>query len=441
MRRIPDLTKLKAARLCAEGYSEDKIARVLGISSSTVNAAIGWAINHKRLERHKRYVFVPHGLSRAELDELDQIVSDSDMQITLQEAIDRYVDTRKGTVTPTVRVAPSGSRRKDSRGWNLRLERFGREMAPSIRQLIGTVNQAVGISWGASVASVVKGVETLQAGPLVRRKPIYFVPVCGEPLGAPLSAESCSNLSARMDSSLNRSQGHALSLSALPALIPVEEFTTAEDLQTLGRLFRRVKHYSDIFGQPSSSERNAPSNKQWKKPWLQNLDAVLCSVGPEDRVWGYRGDDLLQSGDLTREDLRELVLGDIAGVLIPQPGKWGSPKLAMIRDHWNGIQLEHLLGCARRAAVAKGVCGVCVVAIGSNKAAFLVECLGLRDDNGGPVSLINHLLVDDDLASALLNLLGPAQKAAEGLPVVRPGLGGELRRPVRPSPPLSRNRP
>jgi hypothetical protein len=235
------------------------------------------------------------------------------------------------------------------------------------------------------------------------------------------------SLGARLDATLNKTTGHALSLSALPALIPVHEFTSSAELSVLRRLFRRVKHYDEIFIEQVPGRRKRPRETTAKKPWLQRLDAVLCSVGPDDRVWGYRGDDLLESGDLKREELQTLVLGDIAGVLIPRPGMWGDAKLAIIRDHWNGIRLEDLQACAERAVVLKHVPGVCVFAAGANKAHFVSQCLRLRDDEGKVVSLINHLIIDDDLAARLLKLLGGAQiPTARSRKSLRRGLGARL---------------
>jgi DNA-binding transcriptional regulator LsrR (DeoR family) len=421
MRAIDELTKLKAACLYAEGRSEDQIAKILGKASSTVNGAIRWAIGQKRLRPQRPYVFIMKGLPQTQRKSLRQILADADTQLSLQRAIAEAVRAHDGSITPTVHVVPSGSRRIDARGWELRLERFGEAAEPLIRQFLSNVDEAAGVAWGATVASVVKGIEMAQTGPLPRTRPIWFVPVCGEPLGAPLSQESSSNLSSRLDAVLNKSAGHALSLAALPALTPVKEFQTAGDLEVLRRLFRRVKHYSEIFIARDSRTKGVPSGALAKKSWLRSLDAILCSIGPEDRTWGYRGDDLLESGDLERKELQSFVMGDIAGVLIPRQGMWSNPKLAMIRDHWNGIRLEDLQLCASRSASQKNVPGVCVVALGSNKAAFIRECLRLRDDKEHVISLINYLVVDDDCAARLLKLLGAPDASSRARPRGRRG--------------------
>jgi hypothetical protein len=168
-------------------------------------------------------------------------------------------------------------------------------------------------------------------------------------------------------------------------------------MHTLKNLFRKVKHYTEIF-----------ENRSTEPPWLEELDAILCSVGPEERVWGYRGDDLIRSGGLTREELDGLVLGDIAGILIPKPGSWNHPKLTRIRECWNGITYENLAQTARRAYDSRqGAIGVCVMALGANKARLIKELLKPSTVPGRPThSLINQLWVDQDLARELYDPQG-----------------------------------
>jgi hypothetical protein len=189
----------------------------------------------------------------------------------------------------------------------------------------------------------------------------------------------------------------------VPALTPIDEFPEEAELEILERLFRRAKHYHEIFIE--RKVRGQGRARRDSKCWLDDLDTILYSVSRDDKVWGYRADDLLASGLLKQEELCKLVLGDIAGVLIPRPNRWNDPRLGKIQRYWNGVTLHHILACAKRAKTT-GTVGVCVFALGSNKAEVLAECLRLRDEENKPTSLINELIVDDDLASRLAQLLG-----------------------------------
>jgi DNA-binding transcriptional regulator LsrR (DeoR family) len=407
MAHVDDLMRLTAARLYAEGYTGAQIAKHLGISGAKVAEIVKSAEFSNILKPQPSYRFVSKGIDRTTLRKLEQAVVDIDLQSRTQAAVDRFTAAQDAPICPTVRVVTTGSTRVDERGWTARLDRFGQGAAPVVREILRLSQRSVGISWGATVASVVRGIEQLRTGPIARNQSLTVVPLCGEPLGTPLSEESCTNLGARLDAAINRSKGHALSLSALPALIPIDAFSKQEELEVLRRLFRRVKHYRSIF---ETRGNGLPG-------WFDSLDTILCSVGPQDRVWGYRGDDLIDSGDLQRSELQTFVLGDLAGVLIPREGRWNEKKLTDIQAHYNGVSFDQLRACSARASASVDASrsnrlgskarpmGVCALALGKNKARFVLECLRLRDRQRKPVAVVNWLIVDDDLATELLSMM------------------------------------
>jgi hypothetical protein len=69
-------------------------------------------------------------------------------------------------------------------------------------------------------------------------------------------------------------------------------------------------------------------------------------------------------------------------------------KVKRINTQWTGIQREHVARCAERARASEGTPGVIVLAIGRAKAEAVIEAVNQ--------SLVNHLLIDQDLADALV---------------------------------------
>src|SRR5262249_4554806 len=123
---------------------------------------------------------------------------------------------------------------------------------------------------------------------------------------------------------------------------------------------------------------------------------------------------------LTREDFEACTFGDISGVYLLRPdlaaliaSRLGKPggagkgardrgaieaKVRRINTQWTGIQREHVARCAERARSSEGTVGVVVLAIGRAKSEIVIEAVNQ--------SLVNHLLIDQDLADALLEDLG-----------------------------------
>jgi DNA-binding transcriptional regulator LsrR (DeoR family) len=175
---------------------------------------------------------------------------------------------------------------------------------------------------------------------------------------------------------------HSLSLAAVPALIP-ENFTPKE-VKAIRKLINYVDAYHDIFGGQRKDETE-------QEPWIRRMDCILTSVGPRERPLGDR---LLKTAGIHKERLRELVIGDICGILIPRPGLSTAEdsEVERVTERWTGIKLGDLEDCARRASRSRGT-GVIVIAIGKNKAAFIYEVVRR--------GLVNHLIVDQDLADRL----------------------------------------
>ena len=111
---------------------------------------------------------------------------------------------------------------------------------------------------------------------------------------------------------------------------------------------------------------------------------------------GFCNDDLLKSGHLDREELQQLVVGDIGGVLLtrPTPAKAARPTVDRLRSMWTGISRDQLEAIARRAASeGERTPGVILTTFGEARAEVVAEAL--------TQGLCTELLIDDELAQCL----------------------------------------
>lgn len=347
------------------------IANKLKISQGSVPNCLNWAKN-------RGYLTTPKPVFSAELIPADLMAKVSSLvhHDDLRKAVKDFVSVNRGKdlAIPVIRVFPSGSRRVDGTAWRSRLNRFAQASGSYIADLIRQ-SKTVGISWGATVASVVSAIEGQGKSPSAQTR---IIPLGGEPLGAPLNLASSSSLAARMQLAFG-SSFPTLSLAAVPALIPLA-FKTSREVQTIRSLIDMVRDYGTIY-----------SGLEGRPGLVEVIDCVLCSVSPADRVWG---DDLVRSGQFDVEDLTELVHGDLCGVLLSRNGK--EKQVSSLSERWTCVQIRHLQACMKRASGNPKSPGIVVVAIGANKAKCVLECLHRN--------LINHLVIDDDLADELHKL-------------------------------------
>jgi DNA-binding transcriptional regulator LsrR (DeoR family) len=388
--------KLAAALLRASGESQLYVQRVCGISQSSVSNCVAWAKERGFLSYPKPFINkdrVPSEL----MVKASALIEFKD----LQEAIERFVkNTCREGANPSVRIFSSGSRKATKTAWRRRLAQFGRACGPYVLSLLLKAKNA-GISWGATTACVVSAIEEMGVTPSAR---ITVVPLAGEPLGAPFNLASSSTLAARLQLRLGNN-APALSLAGVPALIPLA-FKTSRDRRTINSLISLVRDYKTIF---LGNDRQPPV--------ADLIDCVLCSVGPAERVWG---DDLVRSGPFDVHKLRELVHGDVCGVLLPCHDK--GREIFSLSKRWTCVERRQLEACVRRGAFdsknapdRRARPGIILVAIGANKAECVLECLRQN--------LVNHLVIDDDLADALKKLLDCRliTPPIEGLPSTRAG--------------------
>lgn len=147
-------------------------------------------------------------------------------------------------------------------------------------------------------------------------------------------------------------------------------------------------------------------------PLIERVDSVLTSIGFAERPLGQRNKGLLKAGEVTADELRKLVVGDIGGVLIPRPGLKAGDRQTVdqLNAMWTGMTLDHIRRIARDAASSSHRPGIIVVSIGRQKAEILAEIIRS--------GLVNELIIDEDLAGALDLRSQASTPSAAGVPHV-----------------------
>lgn len=384
--KTDEIDALAAAYLYDKKNTVEEIAHILSYAPATISRLLKKARADGYLVKEER--FSEKELSDAEMEQVRQRAAHS----RLRKRLGEIVIHNPGMRVPVLHEFPSGSKDDSSEGWDRRLLEFGRRAAPVVRQLL-LQSTLCGVSWGATIGNVVYALPRVPVRPYRTADAVSVIPLCGEPLGNMPIRFSSSTLAAELEKYLTGNDRKALSLGMVPAFIP-DGFSKAE-LDGVWKLIELVEAYQTILGKHDTAQ-------QKQRPLVEQLDMVLTSVGPSDRLLGYGSSKLIQTGKLNREELQDLVFSDISGVLISRSGlsKADQAKLNRVNERWTGIRLEHLLDCAKRAATSdskKKLPGVVVIAIGKSKAHFLLETIKL--------GLINHLILDYDLEEELERLV------------------------------------
>lgn len=130
-------------------------------------------------------------------------------------------------------------------------------------------------------------------------------------------------------------------------------------------------------------------------PLVAKMDTLITSIGPLALPVGGSISELLTAGGISADKLRSLIIGDMGGVLIPNPSLNRSEHRLVneLNEMWTGVNCEHLAHIAQESAQDTRRSGNIVVAIGRDKVPALMEIIRL--------SLVNELLIDKGLARDL----------------------------------------
>jgi DNA-binding transcriptional regulator LsrR (DeoR family) len=362
-----------AAYLYTHGNDQAKIGGVLGVSQAEVSRLLAVARREGWLQT--RCVLPEDAVAAVE----QMVFSGRD---ALRERLVREAARGGSAVVPAFRIFHSGGEGSDAGSWNARLRRFGEAAATRLQELLPHL-RLVGVAWGATIARLVDGVRQLNPHPPSLRAPVQFIPLTGEPLTFPDPETSSSTLAHRLNEILG-GQGAFHSLAAVPAFIPAK--FSPHSRKAIRQFIAEIAGYRVIF-----ERRGADGDPQ--EPLADRVDAIITGVGTVAAgVSGRLLDDRLVAEGLTKEELRERVIGDIGGVFLPRSAR--DRVVEGINERWAGVRLEHFARCALGAARGAGRVGVIVLAVGRSKAEVVLECVR--------AGLVNELLLDHDLAQALI---------------------------------------
>jgi DNA-binding transcriptional regulator LsrR (DeoR family) len=313
---------------------------------------------------------------------------------------------------PRVHVFYSGPTATDKAGYQKRQQLFGWNAALYVRELVPQMHR-VGVAWGKTIARLIDGLGP--ALPRFQRGTLFF-PVSGEPLREHGEENSATTLAASLQAFVDGSphEGPGLNGPGLNMVIPCIPDLFSDDVtsQIKHSLLGQVEGYRRIFLGNAGQDR-----------LIDEMDTLITGVGTASKTstdpWLIeRVNAMHNEPPLTREDFETYTFGDIAGVYLLRPklaeliagrnaktlGGAGKAvrernatveaKVKRINSQWTGIQREHVVRCAERARSATETAGVIVLAIGRAKSETVIEAVNQ--------SLVNHLLIDQDLADALV---------------------------------------
>lgn len=386
------ITTIAVAYLAGQGKTQADIARTLQLSQAAVSRILS---NSPYLDKQVRYRFRQDGLS------------DQDMEAVLKRALVKQLAPRLDKLAsenghprgPVLGVISTGENNgRSAQEGTQTFTAFTRQAAPHVRALL--MRDAVrtcGVAWGYMLWDLTVALRALGAPRPWRRYPIQFIPLTGDPLqhreDYPPNLTS-SNIAAELAEIANPEDAkRAPWLGIVPAFVPWK-FQGAE-IDVIEELVRMASDYEEIF---RSGEGPALAD---------NLDVILTSVGPADKPLGFGLGRLLRSiGDEKLDALKEQIHGDIGGVLLPKK-EAPSELVEEIRKRWKGMEIRHLQKCAqegfKKDDAASGRPGVVVLAMGRDRAEVILHAV----ERG----LVNHLLIDTQLETALHELIDKLETA------------------------------
>jgi len=195
-------------------------------------------------------------------------------------------------------------------------------------------------------------------------------------------------LSRTLAKTLNGRDGYGASLMGVPAILPKPAqtgFTGGGVSLTADQLDMVIRQWY----------RNMPGVKKALDEHLRLLpvDGVLTSCGPAGPISDFTA-ECLKIGEFPEEEFSRLVMGDVAGILLPTPdlSQPDLRKLQAWQERWIGLDATGL-----DRAADKGALGVVLIAKDQRKAD--AAAAAVRQ------GYCNHLIVSEVLADRIKALL------------------------------------
>ena len=285
-----------------------------------------------------------------------------------------------GVRIPSVRVFDSGPGTTPD-AMRIRRNRFARTASGRLDELLQGA-QVVGVAWGRTIRALVDGLASMRR---VNHddNSVQFVPVCAELVALIQKGYSSSRLAELLDDAYNHGRGDPIQMTGFPAYIPRHYDEEAQ--ASIRRFVSDSPNYGRVF---TGSE-----------PLVDQMDTLITSVGSSRAPVLGSTAELVLAGGIAEKRLRELVVGDLGGILIPKPTlRENETRLVTeLNAMWTGIKIEHVKAIAERAAGASSHTGVIVVALGAQRGEMLFEVV--RNE------LTNELILDTDAADKLEQLI------------------------------------
>lgn len=380
----PEADMVKAiacARLRASKHVQTAVADLLNISQSEVSRLLVIAKDHKFYDPDPSFIEA-HVADPRLILEADKLISKDD---DLQEVLLRWAG--RGKVPVRCVVFPSVDR-----------EDFCLAASGTVTEWIRS-STAIGCMFGTTLSKIIDGIERHQTrGPQRRTRPVSVIPVSGDPLALMNQSQaeySASALAAKLERILTGAPLPDLpSLNGVPAYIPTRFALNGSKMKVLKEFFQHIRGYEHVFGSEKRSRQ---------QPLISELDTLLTGIGAifpegelEDRTGAFIRERELQE-DASLVELRDLILGDFCGMLLPRPGigKTKSQRVNKLNQGWLGIKEDHIQKIVAKSMAGRGP-GVIVVADGAEKAEMVREVVAR--------GYVNSLAISSSLAETIKTL-------------------------------------
>ncbi len=354
--------------------SQAEIGKVLGdLSQPQVSRLLAHA-------EQQHYLVIERRFAREMFDddwlrEIEQLLNPPQLVDDLR----RYC-TRAGVSLPRLRTFESGPGNTDIR-LHQRRARFGKMAAGRIVELI-QASRVVGVAWGRTIKSVLEGIQGSHL-PIGAAHPIEFAAVCAELVSLAQSGHSSSMLASVLDGIFNAHPDERPQLTAFPAYIPARYDDAVRN--SIRTYISDTAGYRRVFSGPEAL--------------IGRMDMLITSVGSANSPIHGSFDELVGAGEVDAAELRKMVLGDMAGILIPRRDL-NAAQADLVNDlneMSTGIRLEHVRAIAQRGFDHPNCAGVVVLALRSERADVVLELVRQQ--------LVNELIIDHAAARALQELL------------------------------------
>lgn len=271
------------------------------------------------------------------------------------------------------------------------LEDYPHEAAWKLTKILEPA-KLVAVSWGRTLADVLKALDELTFAP---NWAFEAFPIVGQPLhlrddesetrfDAFHLAEQLLQFTAS-DPAMKR---HMPLLNGVPAYI-ASKFKRNE----IRAFINEIPGYAEIFG----------SSQDGSTPLSARMCALLTGVGlvgenvSDDDTAVFIRERLKQEPKLKCDRLKKWIYGDISGWLLAKPTSGAEEKIADYNDGWVGLDDETLRQCSERAS-KNNLPGIVIFAYQPEKAEIVARVVAK--------GWVNNLVIHKGLAEALEKELG-----------------------------------